>query len=243
MSNSIAPLAIHPRRIFRAQLAIILFLGVANLVLHFTFLWTGHNRIFGLRRLFDLDGEWNIPSVYSALVILACAAAMIAAAIHARRRQRQDPLAWLFLAVVFVYLAYDELFSVHETLPAPSLGGAVGRGLLYNPWVAPGTLFVLVVFALSVMFLRRLPARTRRLMVTSGATYVAGALGFEALGGLRFEAEQLELAPGRMDVTFVLLFTCEELLEMLGMALFLFAVRDHELARSNPVAAVHGGSC
>jgi len=50
--------------------------------------------------------------------------------------------------------------------------------------------------------------------VISGTIYVTGALGLELFGGQRFESH------GK-DLTYLMLTSCEEYLEMLGIVLFI----------------------
>ena len=68
-------------------------------------------------------------------------------------------------------------------------------------------------------------------MILSGAIFVGGAVGFEALGGLRrtvlenqFLASALASQP---DPIYMALTTVEELLEMLGIALFVYTLLRH----------------
>ena len=65
-------------------------------------------------RLFDLDQEMNIPTVYSALAILVCAALLAVIArsqglVEGARHDRH----WWALSLIFVGLAGDELFGFH----------------------------------------------------------------------------------------------------------------------------------
>ena len=86
--------------------------------------------IHGLVPLFDLDGERNIPSLFSTLVILLCAffLSMIGAC-HANGRTYSSQ--WLGLAALFVYLAADELVSLHERLTEPLRAALHASGIFY----------------------------------------------------------------------------------------------------------------
>lgn len=62
--------------------------------------------------MFDLDKEGTIPQAYSGLLLIAAAtAAFVAARVGAPPRR-----ALLILAAVLVYMSFDEVFRVHETL-------------------------------------------------------------------------------------------------------------------------------
>ena len=86
--------------------------------------------IHGLVPLFDLDGERNIPSLFSTLVILLCAFFLfMIGACHANGRKNSSQ--WLGLAALFVYLAADELVSLHERLTEPLRAALHASGIFY----------------------------------------------------------------------------------------------------------------
>jgi hypothetical protein len=70
-------------------------------------------------------------------------------------------------------------------------------------------------------FLARLPARTRRLLLTAGAVYVGGALGVESISGWQAAAH------GEHNLGYHLIVTLEELCEMMGVVLFIYALLDY----------------
>jgi len=90
-------------------------------------------------RLFNLDGERNIPSAFSGLLWLVVA--LLAYLVG--RAETGRALAWKVLAVLFVLLAIDEVAEVHEHL---QYYAGVDWQLLYLPvgllaaiaWVAAG---------------------------------------------------------------------------------------------------------
>ena len=67
-------------------------------------------------------------------------------------------------------------------------------------------------------FLLDLPSRTRVLFISSGILFVTGAIGFELIGGWYADKH------GTGNITYALITTCEELLEMLGIALFIYTL-------------------
>ena len=56
------------------------------------------------------------------------------------------------------------------------------------------------------------------LFVTSGAIFTSGAIGFELIGGYHAEIH------GRENIAYALITTGEELLEMFGVALFIYGL-------------------
>ncbi len=70
-------------------------------------------------------------------------------------------------------------------------------------------------------FLIGLPKRIMVLFVVSGLIFVSGAIGFELLGGRHAELY------GTSDLVYTIYYTCEELLEMLGIATFIYTLLSY----------------
>ena len=179
----------------------------------------------GLLLLFYIDGELTVPSLYSGAAILACAAAALACA----ARERHDPEArrgWRSVAALTAYVAIDEVFALHERTVEPLRRALdITQGPLHHTWV----LIAVPVLALALFALRgfilRLPPRTRRGVLASGAVFLLGAVGCEMLAAdmmTRFASAQWSLDP-----RLIALQTLEEGLEMVGIALFLHALLSH----------------
>lgn len=218
-------LVVAPEWVLAAQMAAIASLTILHIAVKLLYLLGGHDQLLGFARLLDMDREANIPSFYSMTVILANAILLtLIGALH-RRHRHPNTWFWLFLAGVFVFLAYDEAFSVHEEIGSilSQVFGKRGGGRL--SWVIAGFAFVAVIAVASVRFLSRLQPRTRKLMIASGAIFVTGALGLEVLGGLRYE--RVSAASANTDPVYLAMVTVEESLEMLGMALFSYALLHH----------------
>ena len=64
----------------------------------------------------------------------------------------------------------------------------------------------------------RLPKQTLFLFILSAVIFVSGAIGFEMLAGWQAELN------GRENLLHCLLYTCEEVLEMLGVVMFIYAL-------------------
>lgn len=61
--------------------------------------------------LFDLNFENNVPATYAALLLLATAFVSLTIALHLRHSARAY---WLVWGMLFLFLAYDETYMVHE---------------------------------------------------------------------------------------------------------------------------------
>lgn len=177
-------------------------------------------------RLFRLDGEANIPTWFSSALLTL--SALLMATIGSAHRQARRPYAkhWTGLALVFVYLSIDETAVLHEMSMAPLRAEFGTSGLLYYPWVIPALLALAVLGVIYTKFLLYLPARTRWLIVTAAAVFVGGAVGMEVIGGLF-------LGANGVDTPVSMIFEAvEELLEMSGVVVLIYALmthlRDHE---------------
>lgn len=180
---------------------------------------------------FGVSGEGKLPTFYSGLTLLAAAALLCMIAKHERHRGGGFCRYWSALALIFTLMAMDELVSIHElgTATIRSHLGITG-GLLYHAWVIPAMAFLLTMTAVYTRFLLALPARSRALFVTAGVIYVGGALGAEMAGGAWISAHGHGLAYGVIS-------TIEEILEMTGIVVFLYALLDY-LERHAPVSSI-----
>jgi hypothetical protein len=172
-------------------------------------------------RLTWLDGECNIPSWFSSALLLVCA--LLLGVIAAAQRQQRDSHGgrWLVLALIFGFLSLDETAQLHELSIAPLRDTFHTGGYLQYPWIIPAGICV-AVFVLSYLsFLAKLPRNTRWLFVLAGAIYVGGALGVEALSG-----KQASLH-GEHNLAYHAITTVEELLEMAGVVVFIYALLDY----------------
>ncbi len=220
------------QRIFRTHLTVIAALVCAHLIVHIGRLVTGTRTFYGLEPIFGLNFENNVPTLFSAVAMIAAAGLLSVTAQREQKASGRYARHWRLLSALFVFLAIDESISLHERLNAPThhLLGTAGRFTF--AWVIPYGL-ITVALALSLIpFLRELESRTRRDLITSGAVYVGGALIVELLGGLIWEAK------GRASRAYFLEITIEESLEMLGIALFVRAIIAHNERRLTSTLAL-----
>jgi len=163
-----------------------------------------------LSRTFSFDNEWNVPTWFSLLLLLQ-------ASLFCFISRRREPVSffWGLLTLVFLVLSVDEMFSFHERLVEPIRDWLGVSGFLYFAWIIPGSLFVLILAALGIGWIRTLPARTRRGFLIAAGTYLSGVLLLESLGGWYFSDN-----PARLDSVYWLISTVEESLEMLGLIVF-----------------------
>jgi hypothetical protein len=167
--------------------------------------------------LFRLNEEGNLPAFYSGVLLLTSAALLGAVSWNERRVGLLRSRVWLALAVVFVFLAYDELFSVHERLIEPMRRQFELPSFLQFAWVPIYAGIVVIVAIAFFRLWRELPRNLRRLFAAAAVIYLSGAVGFEMLGAARYTG-----AEG--DMVYGLLYTTEETLEMAGLIVLIYSL-------------------
>lgn len=215
-----------PRTLTRFLLLVAVFLVGMHLITQFSALYLGHKSLLGFVRMFDLNGEWNFPAVFSAGLLLLCSLLIwvIATAMSGGRASYQRH--WQVMAGIFLFLAADELMALHDRLQAPLASFFHLSGFWYAGWTIPYGIGLLIFLFAYRKFVFHLPRRYFTLFVVAGAVYVIGAIGFESLG-----AEYL-YSIGGLSVTdrgvvWVLLYTVEEVLEMAGLIVFVYALSSY----------------
>jgi len=111
----------------------------------------------GFLGLFYLDGEYNLPSIFSAALWLFASLSLYAAGRareHGLRRQ-----VWTGLAVALIYVALDEALSFHERLEGRT---GVDWQLLYLP-------LLIVITAAGLYALLQSHGAARWLLLAAGA--------------------------------------------------------------------------
>jgi hypothetical protein len=172
-------------------------------------------------RAFLLDEEQNLPTFFAFGLLICCSLLLGLIGAQAFLLRQRFRFHWALLAAVFFLIAFDEAAMLHEKLNGPlraALGASVWSGWAYFPWVIPAGSLVALLALLYLPFLRSLAAPYGRLFVAAGALYVGGALGLEMLGAAHYEAH------GGPTFGYHLVTTAEETLEMLGLAVFAYAL-------------------
>jgi len=182
----------------------------------------GHDYVYGLVQLFNVDAERNIPTYFTVILAATGAMLLVVIGVASKERAKNDSRFWFFLAAGFLFLGYDEAFQVHEQmiLPMRKLMGSSHLGFFYFGWVVPGMIGVCALALFFLKFLFRLPARTRNWLLFSGCVYLGGCLGMELIDGKYMEAHG-------DNMMYAVLNTIEEGLEMSGLALLIFTLLGH----------------
>ncbi len=187
-----------------------------------------------LQQQFYLDDENNLPTWFSSVLLLG-AAVLAGLLAFVQREDTSLRRRWLGLCFIFVLLSADETSSGHETVSSTLRETFDLGGVLYYAWLIPGMVFVLIVGLLYLGFVWRLPPRVRALVIVAGVTYLSGVVGVELIGGAWADSRGIE------NLGYGLITTVEELLEMIGATLFIYALLIH-LRSFGPFSVTRGGS-
>ena len=210
-------------RVTKEQLSVILLvitstLVVAHLSMHFIRQVTAHKEIWAMRAYFDLNSEKNLPTFFSALLLMIASYYILHIAVRKIRRRERYRAAWLGLGILFLGLALDEYFIFHEQLDYFIRTGINPDSIFAQSWIFSGMIIMLVLVVIFWRFFINLPIKTRWGFFWAAFLYVGGALGFEILGHFFNHG---------YGTFFLALTTTEEIFEMTGMILFIYVLRDY----------------
>lgn len=169
--------------------------------------------------LFNLDVEKNVPSVYSALLLFSSGFLLILISNRTRKLKKKFASHWFFLGVVFMFLAYDEFFAIHETLVEPIRESLNTSGLLYFAWIIPYIIFIVILFLAYLKFLKDLPKDIYIKFIASGSLFIFGGIIIESFGGKYIESHLWQ-----KDNIWFAMITFEEMFEIIGISLFLYTL-------------------
>jgi hypothetical protein len=218
-------LRVPARRLLRGLLTTALGLNAVGLVVRAGKPFLGGSES-DLVRLFDVSEEANVPSWFSSVLLLICAM-VLASIAREKRRSGRYGRHWTALAIIFLYLSVDEAAKIHELLIEPVRATFSVTGAFYYAWVIVAIPMCAVLAVVFAPFLRSLPPETARRFILAAVLYVGGALGLEMLGG-SFEGSTLR---GWSLVGIAV--TVEELLENLGVIVFLAALTSYAASETD----------
>ena len=215
-----APVVLSKSGITRALVAAVILLHVLNVpAVLFQYVWPWEWSKHYIE-FFGVSGEGKLPTFYSGVTMLVAASllGLIATRAPARGAFRAH---WAALGVIFTLLAMDEMVQIHElsTRITRDFFGITG-GPLYHAWVIPAMVFLAFMAVAYGRFLWKLPRRSSVLFVVAGLVYVGGALGMEMV-------DSAYLAARGHDLGYGVLATLEEVGEMSGIVIFIYALMDH----------------
>ncbi|WP_345273130.1 hypothetical protein [Flaviramulus aquimarinus] len=196
-----------------------LLLLVANLLSIFLITKYGYSYDKSIIRIFNFDTEQSFPTLFSALLLGVSSFLFFYIALNKKNKKY-----WLILSFVFLFLVIDEAIGIHELLVYTSRNLLNAKGFLYFTWVVPYSIISLIVVLVLFKFLMSLPKKTLYLFILSAVISVGGAIGMEMIAG------NIVYALGDKyfyNVTYMVCYTLEESMEMLGLILLIYSLLDY----------------
>jgi hypothetical protein len=211
---------------------VVMALTLIHSIVLFFYFYLPDDEVFGLVDLFDFDIEGNIPTLYSSVAILFCAALLAIIARSNWKKRDHWRMYWLGLAVLFLFLAVDEGVALHEYLSNIFEEFMEAEGLLYFLWVVPYGIATVIVGLIYLRFVLHLPQSTKRLFIAAGLIFLMGAVGIEMLSAQEVDRNST------YTITYCLLYTVEEIFEMLGIVLFIYALLSYIVQESGRLSII-----
>ncbi|MDN3493006.1 hypothetical protein [Winogradskyella bathintestinalis] len=211
---------VRKSKVLRNLFIAIVLLSLGNLFsiyLLFTTLGMGDKVTRLLVKFLNVNLEANLPTYFSALVLLGDAI-LLAVIAYGCRAIGDKFWHWIGLSAMFIFISLDEMIQIHEQLRAPMEALFNTSGLLYFAWFIPYIIIVIIVGIAYFKFLMRLPKVISKLFILAGSIFVFGAVGMEMLGGMHAETH------GEKTLNYALMYSFEEFLEMSGAAIFFYAL-------------------
>jgi hypothetical protein len=221
MKDDNMKLNIYPQKLIRAFVIIVIVLVIISLASQFYkfFLFDGNDRY--IVNMFSLDKEFNFPTWYQAISELICGLLLAIIFMAAKVKNDRFKYHWLGLSFIFLLIATDEMLVLHEQIISPLRRFLGTGGFLYMAWIIPAIILGVVFIIAYYKFLRSLPSATRKRFIIAGLIFVMGAVGLEAVGG------RILTVIGQNNLTYSLITHIEEILEMTGIVLFIYALLSY----------------
>lgn len=170
-------------------------------------------------RPLDLGHEQSIPTYFSAFNLAVSSVLLFIVFTYEKMTSSKFAGYWMFLSLLFLFLSFDEAFSIHEQLgKIPGLLAEHGYDVFHlksHKWVPFGILFVVLIGLYLIPFFRSLPKNTFFQFAAAALIFLSGAIGFEYVGALMLERNY-----ARTDFLYLFRRVFEEGLEMSGVAFF-----------------------
>ena len=177
--------------------------------------------IFDFVRLFDLDYEGNIPTLFSAILFFLNG--VLFYLIYASTKQANKPYSayWMGLALIFVFMGFDEGSRLHEEIGDLVETFIEAKGLLYFPWVIPYSVAFLITTIIYLRFYLTLDNTMKIRLFLCAFIFLSGAMGLEIISA------QVAEDTGTSSLSYSILYTIEETLEIAGLILLVDTLLGH----------------
>jgi hypothetical protein len=198
---------INPKKVFIALICVTVLLILVSVYLNFLNLL--NIEVFRVtRRIFDLDTERNIPTLYSSVTLLGSSILLGYIAYLTRLTGGRFSILWAVLSLGFLFLSVDETAYIHENFSEDVAG-----------WIFVVAPFVILFLLGYIRFFLHLPTSTKLYFLLAGFLFIGGAFILEFIGSWR-----ISLAGENNLATTLVFTTIEESFEMFGINVFVYSL-------------------
>lgn len=225
-------ITISPKRAAQLLVLVALILAALSILgqLYRNYVRLVNPNLFGVVPLLDVGQDQSIPAWFSAFLLLSCSVLLAVISVAVKNAGGRYVNRWRILAIIFLYLSVDEGASIHEKMGHATrfVLKKLGSDLDGPAWVIPGVALVLIFALAYLRFVFHLPARLRFLVLVAGVVYVGSTMGLEV-----FYSFYASLVPPVREMTTlqlvgrVLIITTEELFEMFGIIVLIYALLSY----------------
>jgi len=227
----------HLIRLKPRKVALILSAGIGILLLisldFFLFDYLKQDSEFTeLASKFYFDYEGNIPTYFSASLLITIA--LLAGFIARLKRQAKESFAfhWGVLALGFAYISLDEAAALHELSMQPLRSMSRHSGLqlpeiFYFAWLIVGIPVVITFGIAYLRFFLHLPPQIKPVFAIAFVFYVGGVVGLEMIGSKYLVTYVYDLSRLAAYPKYWVITTIEELLEFSGLIIFIYGLLEY----------------
>lgn len=216
-------------------LCVIAILFIFNFIVQYLKVSLGSDYLFGFSNFFNLDREANLPAWFSSLILFISSLLLWIISSYKYIKFKKH---WAFLSMVFLFLSLDEAALIHEKIGAITVNNINDDLSIYWHGVYTYIVFLILLGVPYTKFLMSLPVYYKKLFIFSGALFCMGALGLEFIGDL-VAVEYETLIRDRNTYYYVLAYTVEEMMEMLGVSFFIYGLLKYMKDHNIPIAIKH----
>jgi hypothetical protein len=170
---------------------------------------------------FYLDAEGNITTYINALLLFIPALLLLLISLWKFSVKNKYQYHWLGLSLAFLFLSFDEMTVLHESLIKPMRAIFGAEGFFYFAWVIPGMIIVGIFLFIYLFFFLNLDKKFRWLFFISLGVYIGGVIGGEMLSG--YYASAL----GLKNLRYATIASIEESIEMIGCSLIIYFLLEY----------------
>ena len=210
-------ITISPKKILRVLIVISVVLVFFSLLGDLAF--NIYSRHFGLD-IFNVDNNISISTWYSSSLLLICALLLVNISYSQTIGKGNYKLYWKILTIIFFALSITKATSFHKHVFRLTSSMLDRMGISVPSFII-GLVLILIFFLFYLRFFMKLQKKVQRLIFIAVMVYVAGSITMELVGGLYSHLYR------RHTPIYSLLSGFEELFEMIGSVIFLYALLSY----------------